>query len=112
MTPDEYWNGDPTLTKAYREAYRMRIEHENYMAWLTGLYVYNAVSVALHNAFSKAPVSYREEPLRILKPTQEELEMQAQKEREKATKFFEALQASFEAKQLEQEQSDNAEHHG
>lgn len=55
MTAEQYWDGDCALTKYYRDAYRLKQEHQNYMAWLQGAYVYDAicaVSPVLH-AFAK-----------------------------------------------------------
>ena len=52
----EYWAGDPSLARAYRKAYKIKQEEINNNAWLQGLYIYDAVSTALHNAmrgFSK-----------------------------------------------------------
>lgn len=72
MTPDEYWNGDCTLTEAYREAYRLRQEQENRKLWLQGFYIYEAlcdVSPLLH-AFAKpgtTPHEYRTEPVALTK---------------------------------------------
>ena len=43
MTPDEYWNGDPAWTKAFIEAQSLRNDRDNQMAWLQGMYVYDAI---------------------------------------------------------------------
>ena len=56
MSFAEYWEGDPLLAQYYRNAYRIKQEEINNNAWLQGMYVYDAVSTALHNAlrgFSK-----------------------------------------------------------
>ena len=56
MSFAEYWEGDPLLAQYYRKAYRIKQEEINNNAWLQGMYVYDAVSTALHNAlrgFSK-----------------------------------------------------------
>ena len=50
MSYAEYWEGDPILTQYYRKAYHIKQEEINNNAWLQGLYVYDAVSTALHNA--------------------------------------------------------------
>ena len=50
MSYAEYWEGDPSLAQYYRKAYRLRQEEYNNNAWLQGLYIYDAVSTALHNA--------------------------------------------------------------
>ena len=56
MSFAEYWEGDPLLAQYYRKAYRIKQEEINNNAWLQGMYVYDAMSTALHNAlrgFSK-----------------------------------------------------------
>ena len=50
MSSAEYWEGDCSLTRYYRKAYKIKQEEININAWLQGLYVYDAVSTAVHNA--------------------------------------------------------------
>ena len=50
MSFAEYWEGDPKLARYYRKAYRIKQDEINNNAWLQGMYVYDAVSTALHNA--------------------------------------------------------------
>ena len=50
MSSAEYWEGDCSLTRYYRKAYKIRQEEINNNAWLQGLYIYDAVSTSLHNA--------------------------------------------------------------
>ena len=55
---------------------KMQKEITNYTAWLHGLYVYDAVGVALHNAFAEKgiePQTYLKEPIDI-NMTKEEYE--------------------------------------
>lgn len=68
MTADEYWNGDNELPKYYREAYRMKQEQENHVAWLYGMYVYDATMSALshlspnkneHKNYAEKPYSFK-----------------------------------------------------
>lgn len=51
MTADEFWEGDITLPYFYKKAYKMqqkqKREHENYLAWLYGRYVVQAVASCL-----------------------------------------------------------------
>lgn len=67
MTYDQYWEQDCTMVKAYRKAFQIRQERENYMAWLHGMYIYEAlcdVSPVMH-AFAKSgtrPRPYAEKP--------------------------------------------------
>ena len=50
MSSAEYWEGDCSLTRYFRKAYKIKQEEINTNAWLQGAYVYDAVSTALHNA--------------------------------------------------------------
>ncbi len=50
MSSAEYWEGDPSLPRYFRKAYRIKQDEINNNAWLQGLYIYDAVSTALHNA--------------------------------------------------------------
>ena len=49
----EYWYGDPTHLKYYVKKHEIEIENKNYDAWLQGLYIYDAIGLALNNAFRK-----------------------------------------------------------
>ena len=50
MSFAEYWEGDSSLAQYYRKAYRIKQDEINNNAWLQGMYIYDAVSTALHNA--------------------------------------------------------------
>ncbi len=66
MSNKEFWEEDPDLFWAYRFSfYTAKKEESNlydYIAWLNGVYTYNAVSVALNNAFSKTKIDYPSKP--------------------------------------------------
>ena len=52
MTPAEFWDGESWLKKYYRKAYRQRVRNEerirDQQAWLTGVYIRDAIqSVAI-----------------------------------------------------------------
>ena len=51
MTVDEFWYEPPRLAKSFREAMKIKFELMNQEAWLNGLYVHDAISVAINNAF-------------------------------------------------------------
>lgn len=96
MTPDEYWHGSPELTKAYREAYKIRKEERNWELWMQGLYFYHALNVALSNAFDKnSKAEYMSEPIKIFPPTEEEIQEQQEKEAEELARRLNAFAASF-----------------
>ena len=79
MTPEQYWNGDPALTRYYREADKLRRKRKNEELWWQGLYIYKAIlcNVPVLRAFSKAekPDEYPEKPFPI-----DEQEVRQQKE--------------------------------
>lgn len=64
MTWEQFWEQDSALVKDYREAKRLRIDEENYVAWLHGLYIYEALCNAspLFRAFSKSGTTARPYP--------------------------------------------------
>lgn len=68
----EYWHGDYTQLRHYAEAYKLKVEHENYNAWLQGAYIYDAlcaVSPVFH-AFAKKgtkPTPYHKQPYGVEK---------------------------------------------
>ena len=47
MSSAEYWDGDADLPRYFRKAFEMRQKRENELAWLHGLYVYDATMAAL-----------------------------------------------------------------
>lgn len=65
MSSAEYWTGDPVLARYFRKAYQLRLEQQDYNAWLQGMYYYEALSIALSNAFRKKgtpTLNYTEQP--------------------------------------------------
>ena len=66
MSSKEFWEDDPQLYWAYQTFYLKQQENEfdknNQYMWLQGMYIYEAVSVALHNVFQKTQKSYTEQP--------------------------------------------------
>lgn len=86
MTVDEYWNGPPVLVKAYYDAYKLQMRHENERAWLQGVYMFNGVQVALSNGFGKKgakKAQYPKEPFDLGLDTEAEKAVKARREREK-----------------------------
>lgn len=100
MTYEQYWNGSPYLAKYFCEKHKLEIKEKNQQLWLQGLYIYNAVSVALSNAFGKhSNAKYLEEPIDIIPPTEEEMQEREEKEFIKSIRALDAFQKSWEAKQ-------------
>ena len=85
MSYAEYWAGDPTLARYYRKAYQIKQEEINNNAWLQGMYIYDAVSTALHNALAgknTKPRKYAQQPYNFHKKEKSEAEKAAEVERE------------------------------
>lgn len=96
MTAEEYWEGDPHLAPFYYQAYKLRFDMLNQQAWLQGLYVFNAVSTALANAFSKRTHKYVEKPFEFGNKTEEQKsEEDVQTERDKAINAFKAMRQKW-----------------
>lgn len=78
MTWDMFWHGDPSAVRFFREADRLSMKRADYMAWIQGSYVYDALcaTAPILNAMSdaKGPRDYDKEPY---------LEVAERKEREK-----------------------------
>lgn len=102
MSYNEYWYGEPGMAGDYRRAYNLMRQRKSDEMWLMGLYVYDALSVAISNAFSKKgtrPKKYLEEPLRITPLTKEEREIKAEQERQKTIAYFDNLAKKWAKKQ-------------
>lgn len=100
MTYEQYWDGDCTLTKYYRQADELRSERRNQELWLQGMYTYEAicdVSPILH-AFAKKgakPHPYPSKPYAISeKQIRKEREEKERKIAEKGKRFMQALMQS------------------
>ena len=97
MSSAEYWEGDPSLARYYRKAYRIKQDEINNNAWLQGLYIYDAVSTALHNALrgmgkQKPPAKdYAKQPYDLHNKVKTEAEKakEVEVEQEKAAAWME-----------------------
>ena len=101
MSPDQYWDGDPTLAKHYRKAEELRRKRRNEELWLQGMYIYEAlcdVSPVL-NAFAKKgtkPRPYSDHPYALsVQERKDEKVLQEKKDREKAKRYMEAKMAAI-----------------
>ena len=94
MTYDQFWDGSPYLAVVYRKAFKLQRERENENAWLQGLYIYDAFSVCLSNAFSKRGAkkqNYIEKPIDIFPLTEREKKRREKEEMAKMQKAMEAM---------------------
>ena len=66
MTYGDFWDGDPEMAPAIREAYKIKMKLYDQLAWNQGLYFYDALCdvAPIFRAFSKAkkPSPYPTEP--------------------------------------------------
>ena len=96
MTSEEFWNEPPRLAEAYREAHKLKTELINQDAWIYGMYVYDAVSVAIANAFGKQGAKkekYLEKPLEIRATPQT-----SEEAKQKVINQLDAWKEAFEAR--------------
>ena len=97
MSLREYWEGDSSLTRYYRKAYQIKQDEFNNNAWLQGVYIYDAISTALHNALRDPKKSrareYAKQPydFRRKEKTEQEKAQEVAVEQEKAAAWMQAF---------------------
>lgn len=99
----------PYLVSSYQKAYRLKREHENENAWLAGLYVFNAVSVAVYNSFrdrGKKAEKYIERPIDIFPLTEKEKQKREMDEWNKIQRQLQAMQRAQKAQKQEQQSTE------
>lgn len=89
MTYEQFWYGDVRAFKSFVDADIERQKRKNEEFWLQGLYIYDAFSSALQNAFSKPgshTEGYTKTPYPLFEKSEEEkqAEREEQEEKEKA----------------------------
>ena len=60
MTYEQYWRSDPYLTVYYQKAKKMKFDYDNQMAWINGMYIYDAVQAIVFNTWCRK--EFRAEP--------------------------------------------------
>jgi len=106
MSYEQFWDGPPSVAVAYRKAYRLRREMENEMAWLQGMYNYDAFAVVLSNAFKSKGArkqNYLEKPMDIFPLTEAEKQ---RREREEMAKMQAAMEAMVRQQRIEKSKDD------
>ena len=94
MTLHEYWHESPHLVKYYRQAHKLKMEEQNQIAWIQGLYFKAALDSTLRTMFKRKGaknVPYLDKPLEIFPKTEAEKEKEAIAERQKAIDYFNNL---------------------
>ena len=72
MSYNDYWYGDMEMTKAYREAYKLRLKQENAFAHRQGAYFYEAIVKGIANTFGKSKEYYTDYPYPLTDEEREE----------------------------------------
>ena len=89
-----FWHLTPRLLRKFVDADRLRKRELEMQMYIQGRYVFDAVSLALANGFRQKgsqPLSWLEEPYRILPFTAEEEEQRTIEARKKAIEFFNSM---------------------
>ena len=95
MTPEQYWDGDASLTRYYRKSDEIKRQRRNEELWLQGMYIYEAlcdVSPVFHAFANKGtkPRPYADHPYALTNREREkEQKLREQLEREKARRYME-----------------------
>lgn len=94
VSESQFWNMNPRRLTPYVKADGIRIEKENRIAWMCGIYVRDAIASCLSR-----DAEYPAKPIRITPMTEAEKEAEAEEERQKAIDFFRRLELSFKRKE-------------
>ena len=101
MSPEQYWDDDPSLVKYYRKADELQRNRRNQELWLQGMYIYEALCdvAPVLQAFAKKgtkPVPYPDHPYALtVHEREEEKKLIEKREREKARQYMEAKMAAI-----------------
>lgn len=93
MSEAEFWDGDCELVRYYRKAAEYKAQQMNEAAWLTGLYVYEAIAdlVPVLNPMVKqgtSPAPYPEKPYPITERERKARDVERGKQKEDVTKAY------------------------
>ena len=84
MSYEQFWDGDVSAHRAFREAHKIRLRERNQMAWLQGMYIYEAIAdlAPALKAFAKGRARpYAKEPYPLFEEDRERSEEEKQRER-------------------------------
>ena len=92
MSEEMFWASNPRKLKPYGEYYFKKQLELDRISHRMGAYVFEAISVALNNAFSKKKVSYRDKPYMAEEEERRSLERMTKEERlARVEQIFEML---------------------
>jgi hypothetical protein len=100
MTHEQYWQGDVSLVKDYRQKAKLDLEHKNYLMWLQERYAYEANSIVHYNLNrdkkkGQKAKDYPIEPHRITPMTESEKAEKVRKDRQKVIDYFTGFEKDF-----------------
>lgn len=92
MSYDEYWNGDPMAMRDYRKAYKIKTKNDNFLLWLQGMYIYEAIIdiAPILIPFAKNPKlqPYPKQPYDLYPEDKEKTAKEKEIERDKKNQAF------------------------
>ena len=94
MTYEQFWLGDPWMTRAYSQAYLLKRRANNEEMWLQGAYFSNALQAVIGTAFGKQRLKYIDKPLDVYEKTKAEKEQEVRNERQKLINWLDKLRMS------------------
>lgn len=98
MTYEQYWYGDPWMTRAYAQAYLLKRKIENENAWILGAYMANAFGTVVSNSFGGKRNKYLEKPLDIFPKTEAEKQAEIREERRKLITWLNGMKKAAKKK--------------
>ena len=99
MTYEQYWFGDPWMTRAYAQAFLLKRKIENENAWILGSYMANAFGAVIGTAFGKKRVNYLEKPFDLFPKTESEKQAEIREKRRKLVSWLTGLKKHADMKE-------------
>lgn len=102
MSYHDFWNCDPKMYIAYREAHKLDIKRRNEEMWLQGLYNFEAFSKAISNIHldnkSHKINKYRDKPFEMFEKTEAEKRAEKVNAKQKVIDYFNRLKSAWDNK--------------
>lgn len=98
-----FWYDDYCKLKYYEAAYRNKRKMENENMWLQGMYFYQAIAIALSNAFrgkGKQPQNYPDKPMDIFPKTEAEQKAENERIKQRIINNLNALKRAWDNKNV------------
>lgn len=91
MTYEQYWFGDPWMTKTFEDAYMLGRRVKNEELWLEGLYIYKAVHAVVASAVGGRSEKYVTNPFDFLPKTRAEKQQEEIEKKQKVINYLNSL---------------------